>query len=64
MNVVQSNRNLLVICYPLDWHWALSFEFLNHQDKLGFNYEVLDLSFVGETGTSKLIKSISGGSKL
>jgi len=64
MNVVQSNRNLLVICYPLDWHWALTFEFLNNQNKLGFNYEVLDLSFVGETGTRKLIRSISGGSKL
>jgi hypothetical protein len=37
---------------------------LNHQNKLGFNYEVLDLSFVGENGIRKLIRSISGGSKL
>ena len=64
MNLVKSKSNLLVICYPLDWHWALSFEFLNHQNKLGLDYEVLDLSYVGENGIRRLIRSILGGSKL
>jgi hypothetical protein len=58
------NRNLLVLCYPLDWHWVLSYEFLNHENKLGVSYDVLNLSYVGETGTRKLIKNIVDGSKL
>lgn len=64
MNLIKTKSNLLVICYPHDWHWALSFEFLNYQNKLGIDYEVLDLSYVGENGIRRFVRSILGGSKL
>ena len=64
MAALSSNRNLLVLCYSLDWHWVLSYEFLNHENKLGVSYDVLNLSYVGEIGPRKLIKNIVGGSKL
>jgi hypothetical protein len=55
---------LLVICYPLDWHWALSIEYLNYELQGKSQIEVLDASFAGEKNLRNLLKKFFGGSKL
>jgi hypothetical protein len=57
-------KKLVVICYPNDWHWALSLEFLNREADKGLKYDVLDASFVGERGIRSFVKRLIGGSKL
>ncbi len=57
-------KRLLVICYPLDWHWALSFEFFRYKQHQDIDYEILDLSFAGERGFKVFLKFLLGGSIL
>ena len=64
MSQIKQDRKLLAICYPIDWQWALSIEFLNREMALGQEYDILDLSFVGEYGIRKFVKNIIGGSSL
>jgi hypothetical protein len=59
-----SNKKLIILCYPLDWHLALSFEFLINQPNYSRDYEILDLSFIGEFGLRKILRAITGGTKL
>jgi len=64
MSQIKDKKKLLVICYPINWHWALSIEFLNREMALGQEYDILDVSFVGEYGIRKFVKKIIGGSSL
>lgn len=46
----ESQKELVVIAYPNQWHWALSLEYINLQRSQGIFIEVLDLSWCGELG--------------
>jgi hypothetical protein len=37
---IKQDRKLLAICYPIDWQWALSIEFLNREMALGQEYDI------------------------
>jgi hypothetical protein len=45
----EANKQLLVICYPNQWHWVLSLEYLHQQQVSGLEIDVLDLSLCGES---------------
>jgi hypothetical protein len=57
-------KQVVVICYPNDWHWVLSAEFINSQTLDSIDIEVWDFSWAGELGIKNRIKRMIGGSKL
>ena len=53
-------KKLIVVCYPLDWHWVLSTEYISsHIDVEQF--EILDLSQLGENGVKNFFKKFFNG---
>jgi hypothetical protein len=57
-------KQVVVICYPNDWHWVLSAEFINAHSVDLLPIEVWDLSWAGEFGFKNRIKRLIGGSQL
>ncbi len=57
-------KQIVVICYPNDWHWVLSTEFINAHTIDSLDIEVWDLSWAGELGYKNRLKQIIGGSHL
>ena len=57
-------KQIVVICYPNDWHWVLSTEFINAHTLDLLDIEVWDLSWAGELGYKNRLKQIIGGSHL
>ena len=57
-------KQVVVICYPNDWHWVLSAEFINDHALDSLVIEVWDLSWAGEFGYKNRLKQILGGSQL
>jgi hypothetical protein len=57
-------KQVVVICYPNDWHWVLSSEFINTHSVDSLAIEVWDLSWAGEFGFKNRIKRLIGGSQL
>jgi hypothetical protein len=57
-------KQVVVICYPNDWHWVLSAEFINAHSADSLAIEVWDLSWAGEFGFKNRIKRVIGGSQL
>lgn len=55
---------IVVICYPNDWHWVLSLEYINTQLVDKTRVEVWDYSWVGENGIRNWVKRFLGGSSL
>ena len=65
MVIKQSDsKNLFIMCDYYGWTWGMGIEFINHELKNGRNYEVLDLSFVGELNLKMVIKLFFGGFKM
>jgi hypothetical protein len=64
MNEINLNKEVIFICYPNDWHWALSAEYVNSRITQGCEIEVIDISYIGELKPKTLIRNILGGSKL
>lgn len=58
MNIKNNKPDLLVICYPNDWHWVLSLEYLLIKANKSRQIHVLDLSQVGEVYLKHIVKSI------
>lgn len=58
------SKSLFVMCDYSGWSWGMGLEFINHELKNGRNYEVLDLSFVGELNLKMVIKLFLGGFKM
>jgi hypothetical protein len=58
------NKEIIFICYPNDWHWALSAEYINSRIIQGAKIEVIDLSYIAEPKPRTLIRKMLGGSKL
>jgi len=56
-------RNIVIICYPNDWHWVLTCEFVNFETLKGNDIEVWDCSLVGENGLKTLVKRLLGRNK-
>jgi hypothetical protein len=50
---------LLVICYPNDWHWALSAEFFLSLVKQNSSIDILDLSTIGENNFRLFFKRLA-----
>ena len=57
-------KEIIFICYPNDWHWALSAEYVNSRIIKGAKIEVVDLSYIAEPEPKTLIRKMRGGSKL
>lgn len=57
-------KQVVVVCYPNDWHWVLSIEYINSQLKTRNDIEVWDVSFAGETGIRNNLKKLLGGNRL
>jgi hypothetical protein len=57
-------KQVVVICYPNDWHWVLSAEFINAHILDSTDVEVWDLSWAGEFSFKNRIKRMIGGSQL
>ena len=55
---------VVVICYPNDWHWVLSIEFINSQLAGQEDIEVWDFSWIGEDSFKNRIKRILRGTPL
>lgn len=45
----ENTKQLLIICYPNQWHWVLSLEYLHQQQAHGLEIDVLDMSWCGES---------------
>lgn len=58
MKNTSKQQELLVICYPNDWHWVLSLEYLFMKGNLGNPIQVLDLSQSGELYVKYRIKKL------
>lgn len=58
------SKSLFIMCDYSGWSWGMGLEFINHELKNGRNYEVLDLSFVGELNLKMVIKLFFGGFKM
>ena len=58
MKNTSEKQELLVICYPNDWHWVLSLEYLFIKENLGIPIQVLDLSQSGESYFKYRIKKL------
>ena len=56
-------KQVVVICYPNDWHWVLSAEFIKARILEEANIEVWDFSWAGESGYKSLIKRAIGGNR-
>jgi hypothetical protein len=56
-----SKKNLLVMCDPSGWQWGLGLEFVNDELNLERDYEILDLSFLGQVSLISLAKILFGG---
>jgi hypothetical protein len=59
-----NKKNLLVMCDPSGWQWGLGLEFVNDELKLGRDFEILDLSFLGQGSLISLAKILFGGYKV
>jgi hypothetical protein len=57
-------KQVIIICYPNDWHWVLSAEFIKSHSAEIDCMEVWDLSWAGESGLKSYTKRIFGGNKL
>jgi hypothetical protein len=58
------SKQLLLIAYPQDWHWALSIEYhLSQRDK-NQEFHILDLSFAGQLDLRSFFRWIIGGNRL
>lgn len=57
-------KQIVVICYPNDWHWVLSLEYINEQLGRGAHVEVWDFSWLAEKGPKQALKKIIGGTEL
>lgn len=60
VNHISEKQDLIVICYPNDWHWVLSLEYLFSKTSLGKSIQVLDLSQSGEMYLKYRLKKILG----
>ncbi len=49
---------LLTICYPNDWHWVLSLEYLSIKNSSKMSIEVFDFSQIGEFKFKHTLKNI------
>jgi hypothetical protein len=58
------SKQLLVIAYPQDWHWAISIEYLLAQRNQDTQFQVLDISFVGQISIRSFLRWIVGGNRL
>jgi hypothetical protein len=56
-----SKKNLLVMCDPSGWQWGLGLEFVNDELKFERDFEILDLSFLGQLSLISLAKILFGG---
>lgn len=56
-----NKKNLLVMCDPSGWQWGLGLEYVNNELKSGRNFEVLDLSFLGQLTLGSFGKIVFGG---
>lgn len=56
-----NKKNLLVMCDPSGWQWGLGLEFINDELKFEKNFEILDLSFLGQMSLISLAKILFGG---
>jgi hypothetical protein len=63
MDKGKSNQ-LLVIAYPQDWHWALSVEYFLKQRRENQEFQILDLSFVGQLNLRCILRWLIGGNRL
>lgn len=60
----KSSRQLLVIAYPQDWHWALSIEYFFEQKDKNKEFHIVDLSFAGQLDLRSFLRWIFGGNRL
>lgn len=60
----KSSKQLLVIAYPQDWHWALSIEYLFEQKDKNMEFHIVDLSFAGQLDLRSFLRWIVGGNRL
>lgn len=58
------DKEIIFICYPNDWHWALSAEYINSRIMQGAKIEVIDLSYIAEPKPKTLIRKMLRGSNL
>lgn len=56
-----NKKNLLVMCDPSGWQWGLGLEFVNDELKFERDFEILDLSFLGQISLISLAKILFGG---
>lgn len=56
-------RTIVIICYPNDWHWVLTYEFVNFEIAKGNHLEVWDCSLVGENGLKTVLKKLLAKNK-
>lgn len=59
-----NKRNLLVMCDPSGWQWGLGLEFVNNELMFERDFEILDLSFLGQVSPISLAKILFGGYKV
>jgi hypothetical protein len=64
MKLQNRTNEVVVVTYPLDWHWALSVEYQNWEIQNGAHVEIFDLSYLGEFGFRTLIRKTLGGNHL
>ena len=58
VNSISNKQELLVVCYPNDWHWVLSLEYLFSKGNPVKSIQVLDLSQLGEFYLKHRLKKI------
>lgn len=58
VNSISKKQELLVVCYPNDWHWVLSLEYLFSKGNPVESIQVLDLSQLGEFYLKHRLKKI------
>jgi len=59
-----NSKQLLVIAYPQDWHWALSIEYFLAQSVENQEFHILDMSFAGQLELRSFLRWILGGNRL
>lgn len=59
-----NSKQLLVIAYPQDWHWALSVEYILAESTKNQKFHVLDLSYPGQLELRSFLRWVLGGNRL